>query len=211
MLEVAFKDSTDGVSILTRHNADLFNVAHFKAKRKACQVMVREMLFADDSVLVAHDVESMQRLVDRFSLAAEKFSLKINIKKTECLFQPVKCQLSTQTPGKIHVRDETLVQTKNFVYLGSTITDNARIDDEITFRMGKASAANARLRERLWENHHVSLKVKGKVYRAVVLSTLLYGAETWTVYRTQDKNLHAYMMRHLREIMKVTWEDKVTN
>ena len=31
------------------------------------------------------------------------------------------------------------------------------------------------------------------------------------MYRTQVKNLHAYMMRHLREIMKVTWEDKVTN
>ena len=29
LLEVAFDDSLDGVSIQTRHNADLFNVAHF--------------------------------------------------------------------------------------------------------------------------------------------------------------------------------------
>ena len=44
------------------------------------------MLFADDSALVAHDVESMQLLVDRFLFAADQFSLKTNIKKTECLF-----------------------------------------------------------------------------------------------------------------------------
>ena len=32
MLEVAFDDSLDGVSIQTQHNADLVNEAHFKAR-----------------------------------------------------------------------------------------------------------------------------------------------------------------------------------
>ena len=43
------------------------------------------------------------------------------------------------------------------------------------------------------------------------MSTLLYGAETWTVYRVQVKKLHGYMIRHLREILKISWRDKVTN
>ena len=50
-------------------------------------------------------------------------------------------------------------------------------------------------------DHHVSMRVKGKIYRAIVLSTLLYGAEVWTVYRRQVKKLHAFMMRHLRSIL----------
>ena len=62
-----------------------------------------------------------------------------------------------------------------------------------------------------WNNHHLSMRVKGKIYRAIVLSTLLYGAEVWTVYRRQVKKLHAFMMRHLRSIMRITWMDKVTN
>ena len=49
------------------------------------------------------------------------------------------------------------------------------------------------------------------MYKTIVLSTLLYGAETWTVYRTRVKLPNAYMMRHLREIMKVTLKDKVSN
>ena len=55
------------------------------------------------------------------------------------------------------------------------------------------------------------MRVKGKIYRAIVQSTLLYGAEAWTVYRRQVKRLHAFMMRHLRSIMRITWMDKVTN
>ena len=98
-----------------------------------------------------------------------------------------------------------------FTYLGSTISSDGCIDDEIQRRMAKASASFGRLRQRLWNNHHVSMRVKGNIYRAIVLFTLLCGAEAWTVYRRQVKKLHAFMMRHLRSIMRITWMDKVTN
>ena len=68
-----------------------------------------------------------------------------------------------------------------------------------------------RLRERLLNNHNMSIRVKGQIYRAIILSTLLYGTETWTVYRRHVKKLHAFMMIHLRSIMKIRWQDKVTN
>ena len=77
--------------------------------------------------------------------------------------------------------------------------------------MAKASAYFGRLRQRLWNNHHVSMRVKGKIYRAIVLSILLYGAEAWTMYRRQVRKLHAFMMRHLPSIMRITWMDKMTN
>jgi len=38
------------------------------------------MLFADDSALVAHNVESIQRLVNILSLAAKQFSLTLSNK-----------------------------------------------------------------------------------------------------------------------------------
>ena len=74
-----------------------------------------------------------------------------------------------------------------------------------------AKASFGRLRQRLGNNHHVCMRVKGKIYRAIELSTLLCGAEAWTVYRRQVKKLHAFMMRHLRSILRITWMNKVTN
>ena len=48
---------------------------------------------------------------------------------------------------------------------------------EIQRRMAKASASFGQLRQRLCNNHHVFMRVKFNIYRAIVLSTLLYGAE----------------------------------
>ena len=48
---------------------------------------MRELLFANDSALVAHSAEEMQKIVDAFSDASKKFGLKINIKKAEVLYQ----------------------------------------------------------------------------------------------------------------------------
>ena len=56
----------------------------------------------------------------------------------------------------------------------------------------------------------MSIRVNCKVYRATILATLLYGTETWTVYRVQVKKLYAYM-RHLRVIINASWKDKIAN
>ena len=208
MLEEAFKDMGDGIYIQSRQNADLFTVAHFRAKTKTTNILVRELLFADDSALIAHSAEEIQRIVDAFANASSKFGLKINIKKTEVMFQPN----STMTMEEdINVDETKLTHVKEFTYLGSIIANDGHIEVELQKRMSKASMSFGRLRERLWNNHNVSIRVKGKIYRAIILSTLLYGAETWTVYRRHMKKLHAFMMRHLRSIMKIRWQDKVTN
>ena len=74
---------------------------------------------------------------------------------------------------------------KNFTYLGSTVSESASLHQEITLRMGKASAAYGKLQKRLWRNRHVTIRAECKVYRAVVLSIPLYSAETWTIYQSQ--------------------------
>ena len=90
MLEVAFRDSSEGIYIQPRKEADLFNVAHFKAKSKTTNKLVRDLFFADDRALVAQQPNDIQALVDRLATAARQLSLKIYIRKTKCLYQPPK-------------------------------------------------------------------------------------------------------------------------
>ena len=209
MLDEAFRDMGHGVDIQSRQSADLFNVAHFRATTKTTRILMRELLFANDSALVAHSTEEMQKIVNAYSDASTKmFGLKINIKKTEVLYQPN----TTRTREEdIMVDGNNLNSVLEFTYLGSTISSNGCIDDKIQRRMAKANASFGRLRQRLWNNHHVSIRVKGRIYRAIVQFTLLYGTEAWTVYRPQVKKLHPFMMRHLRSIMRITWMDNVKN
>ena len=46
---------------------------------------------------------------------------------------------------------------------------------------------------------------------AVVLSSLLYGCETWTVYRRHLGQLERFHQRALCSILGIQWQDKVTN
>ena len=56
MLEVAFQDTYGGVYIQSRHDANLFNEAHFEAKTKATQFVVREMLMT--CALIVHNAQN---------------------------------------------------------------------------------------------------------------------------------------------------------
>ena len=73
-----------------------------------------------------------------------------------------------------------------FTYLGSTLSRAVHIDDEVTARIAKASVAFGRLRANVWERGRIKLDTKLKVYKAVVLPTLLYACETWTVYQRHE-------------------------
>jgi len=75
-------DMGGGIYIQSRQSADLFNVAHFRAKTNTTLILMRELLFADDCALNAHSAEDIQNIVDAFSDASKKLGMKINIKKT---------------------------------------------------------------------------------------------------------------------------------
>ena len=70
MLWEAIRNMGDGVCIQSRQNADLFTVAYFRAKTRATNIIVRGLLFADDSALIAHSAEEIRRIVDAFANAS---------------------------------------------------------------------------------------------------------------------------------------------
>ena len=140
----------------SRQSSDLFNVAHFRAKTKTTGILMRELLFADDSALVAHSAEEMQNIVDVFSNASPTFGLKINIDKTDVLYQPN----STRTRDEdIMVDANKLNSVIEFTYLGSTISNDGCIDDEIQRRMAKASASFGRQRHMVESHENVASQV----------------------------------------------------
>eukprot|EP00061_Rhincodon_typus_P015676 g43481.t1 len=68
-------------------------------------------------------------------------------------------------------------------YLWNVLSTKAAIDEEIPHCLRCASAAFSHLRKRVFEDNSIRSDTKLKVYGAVVVPTLLYGSETWTVYR----------------------------
>ena len=209
MLKEALKTNDNGVHIKFRTDGGIFNLRRLRAKTKTIDLLVRDLLFADDCGLFSHTEEGLQSLMNAFAVASSNFSLTISTKKTEVMYQP--------PPGVTHhsptilVNGEELKTTKTFPYLGSILSDDGQLDHEIVSRISKASSSFGSLRERVWNSHDIKLATKIAVYRAVVVSTLLYGAQTWTVYSRHVRQLEAFQQRCLRNILKTNWEEKVSN
>ena len=104
---------------------------------------------------------------------------------------------------------QKLQDVDKFTYLGSTLSRAVHIDDEVTAKTAKASVAFGRLRTNVWERNGIRLDTKLKVYKAVVLPTLLYACETWTVYQRHAKELNHFHLSCLRKLLKIRWQDKL--
>ncbi|XP_076035317.1 uncharacterized protein LOC143021601 [Oratosquilla oratoria] len=102
------------------------------------------------------------------------------------------------TPS-ISSSDLTLEVIEDFTYLGSTNSSNL---SDLNKRIGKAATAIARLSMRVWDNHILTLNTK--MQDTCLLSTLLYGSETWTLYSRQEHRLNTLHLRNFGRILGIS-------
>ena len=195
----------DKVSIQYRHDGSLFNLRRLQAHTKTMTNQILELQYADDCALVAHTPLALQRSLDAVAGSYEAMGLKMNVNKTEILMQ----RQNPEPQLTFHINGDEIKQVTSFKYLGSILSDKHNIDEEICNRINQASVAYGRLRNRVFQNDNLKLNTKITVYTAVCITTLLYGAETWTTYRRHIKQLETFHIRSLQRILKLTWRDKI--
>ena len=207
MLTDASSDSNVGIGIRYRYDGSLLNLRRLQAKTKVSTDTISDFLFADYCALNASSEADMQPSVDKFSDACDNFGLTISTKKTEVMYQPAPGRPYTEP--NISVNGQRLSVVDKFTYLGSTLSRTVTIDDEVNNRLAKASAAFGRLRKNVWARRGISTETKIKVYKAVVLTTLLYGSESWTVHKRHAKKLNHFHTICLRKLLGIKWQDKI--
>nr|VZI52010.1 unnamed protein product [Spirometra erinaceieuropaei] len=209
MLMDAYRDERPGIRIAYRTDGHLLNQRRMYFQSRVSTTTVHELLFADDCALSSTLEEEMQRSMDLFSAACGNFGLVINTQKTVVMHQPPPYSATAPNAPQISVDCTQLQMVENFPYLGSTLSRDTKIDDEVANRILKASQAFGRLQIPVWNRHGLQLSTKLKMYKAVILPTLLYGAETWTVYTKQANRLNHFHLSCLRRILRLNWQDRI--
>ncbi|KAJ7427164.1 hypothetical protein WISP_09240 [Willisornis vidua] len=82
---------------------------------------------------------------------------------------------------------------------------------EIDNRLAKAYRAFIKLHRRVWCNKHLKKSTKISVSRAIVLSTLLYGSESWVIYRHHLRLLERFHQCCLHSILNIHWTGYMTS
>ena len=126
----------------------------------------------------------------------------MNTRKTKGMV--VGQDLNEKDTEPVQVGDDTLEIVDSFTYLGAVITRDAEITEEVNCRISNASRAFWSLRKPVFQNPKLSLANRKAIYRAAVLSVLLYGAETWTLKALHNHRLNAFPNQCMHTILGVS-------
>jgi len=145
---------------------------------------------------VTHTPLSLQHSLNALADAYQRAGLAINAKKTEILSLGSHPSPASQPSFTVH--GDALNTTQHFTYLGSILASDLDLFHEIQQRIKLASSAFGRLGHRVFFNHNLSVATKVAVYKAICISILLYGCESWVPYRRHIKALEAHQIRCLK-------------
>nr|VZI27212.1 unnamed protein product [Spirometra erinaceieuropaei] len=132
----AYRGESPGIRIGYRTDGHLLNRRQMHFQSRVSTTTIHELIFADDGALNATSEGDMQRSMYLFSAACEEFGLTINTKKTVVMHQPPPNTAHRSPQLSVNGTQPQVVD--NFSYLGSTIFQNTRVDDEVARRIFKA-------------------------------------------------------------------------
>jgi hypothetical protein len=98
---------------------------------------------------------------------------------------------------------------EEFNYLGRMITNDARCAREIKARIAMAKAAFNK--KKTLFTSKLDLELRKKLVKCYIWSSIaLYGDETWTLQKLDQKYLESFEMCW-RRMEKISWTDHVNN
>lgn len=162
--------------------------------------------YADDATLLAETEDDLQRQLQRFNQASTQFNMKISISKTKCMTfarEPKRC--------KPVINNEIVEQVTTFRYLGVDISSCNEPIKDLKYQINKASLTSGCLRDVIWNNKHMSIESKVRVYKTCVRPILTYGIETRADTNKTKCMLRTAEMKTLRSIAGKTIRDRVRN
>ena len=181
--------------------------------KKVEEKVVMDTDYADDMAILDNSRDGLQESTDLLAHFSSYAGLKINAKKTQCM---AVSRCASQRPFnksdsiELEVEGEPIEQVSNFVYLGATISGDGTIDRELDVRIQKANGAFHQL-WKIWNSRTIKTPTKIRIYKAAVITILLYGAEVWNTTKKQMKRFEVFHQTSLRRILKIKWFFHVSN
>ena len=124
----------------------------------------------------AENEEELKSLLMKVKEKSENAGLKLNVQNTKIMtFGPI---VSWQIDG------ETMETVTDFIFLGSTITEDSDCSHEIKrcLLLGRKAMINL---DSILKSRDITLPAKVHLVKAMVFPVVMYGCESWTIKKAE--------------------------
>ena len=154
---------------------------------------IYNLRYADDITLMAES-EELKSLLMNVKEEGEKVGLKLNIQKTKIMASgPIP---SWQIDGK------TVETVADFIFLGSQITADGDCSHEIKrcLLLGRKVMTNL---DSMLKIRGITLPTMVRVVKAMVFPVVVYGCESWTIKKAENRRIDAFEVWYWSRLLRV--------
>ena len=163
---------------------------------------VNNLIYADDTTLMAESEEKLKSFLMKVKEESEKVGLKLNIHKTKIMASgPI---TSWQIDG------ETVETVSDFFWGGSKITADCDCSHEIKrhLLLGRKVITNL---HSILRSRDSTLSTKVHLVKAMVFPVVMDGCESWPIKKAEHRRIDAFELWCWRRLLRVPWTARGSN
>jgi len=153
------------------------------------------LAYADDVNILGGSVDTVKK--NALVAATKEIGQEVNAHKTKYMTVS-----RDQNAGRIHsmkIDNNSIERVEEFKYLGTTLTNQNSIQEEIKSRLKLGNACYYSV-QNLLSTRLLSKNLKIKIYTTTILPIVLYGCETWSLTLREERRLRVFENRVLRRV-----------